>query len=238
MTSSTAFYLKLNRYQGCYQLYFAKWIEIVQKYGCDYYILCDDENIIKNIKLDFEFIKDSQFIVSYREEFEPYVVKTFAEKWYNAAMAHLTLFKHSKEHNYKNFWNIDVDDNAFLLPIDEIVRILKDIKRYADGHDGNAYSYDVWRSRSNKKHWSFGTTYTKNKIDWLDIFFTNYDKQDWLAKNGNFNLDWFLTYLKNMNLAKLETYYIKNVYFSHDRDAILCHINGKLLRYHNKKKYS
>lgn len=236
MANSKAFYLKINRKIDPDFLYLKKWLDIVEKFGYDCYILCDDKALIFQIMQKFSFLPMSSYIMSDRVTLKDFVRNTFAIRWWNTAHALLTPFIHSKVNNYKCFWNIDADDNAFLLPADECVKMLKMIEQYADEHDSSAYSFDVWRSRSNNKHWSFGSTYTINNIDWLNVLESSSKKEDWLSLDKDFHLDCYFTYLKDNNLAKLETYSFDNLYFIHYGDSILFSQKNSVSLFPNSKR--
>ena len=226
-SESPVFYLKVNKETPDFRRYFEKWIKIVSLMNGNYYILCDNPKIQDYIS-NSPLIDDKKILQSNRTLYSDVVYKMFANKWFNTAFAHLTVLEHSKMQNIKWFWNIDADDTNILLNAEHCAKLLNKVQIYASKDYKDAYSLDMWRSRTNKVHWSFGITYMRNNIDWLGLFEKNYDKKNWLSTNRDFNLDWFYTYLKDSGFLQLETFYFENVYFKHLNDNILFWNNNSL----------
>ena len=219
------FYLKINRNDDVAIKCLQHWLNIIDELDSDYYILCDKkelkDKILKNITFrdgNFKFLK------SYRNSELSYIVKNIATKiWINATYAHLTSFYHSKINNIQSFWNIDADDTMFCLNKSKVAACLKSIEDYAAVNDIAAFSFDMHRSRTKGKHWSFGVTYTQNNMDWFKLLKKNKDLS-WREKyedyDNEFNLDWYFTYLKDNKVINLRTFCLRNMLFVHFGDVI------------------
>jgi hypothetical protein len=68
------------------------------------------------------------------------------------------------------------------------------------------------------KHWSFGITYTTFGEDWMTVFRNN-KNADWQKNYSNysneFNLDWFMTFLRDTTDKKIKAFYVENLCFIH-----------------------
>ena len=66
-----------------------------------------------------------------------------------------------KKKGYAFFWNVDADDTAFCCNVEKRCELLRMAEEYARRNDLDAFSYDMWWTRSVGTHWSFGITFTK-----------------------------------------------------------------------------
>lgn len=215
------FYLKVNCDNDFSLMCLQNWINIVDDFGADFYIICDKTNlkykILKRISFKSENIK---FLKSVKNNYLKNIVKCFATPiWENAAYAHLTTFYHSKNMNYKNFWNIDADDTMFLAPSQKVAELLKKIEEYANKECIDNFSLDMHTSKSRNRLWSFGITYTRNNRNWFEIFDKNNSKE-WRKNKAfeidrEFNIDRYFTWLRDTNLANNKIFYIDKCYFIH-----------------------
>ena len=217
------FYLKVNRNEAYSIRCLQHWIDIINEYKADFYIICDNKDLKLRILKQIRFKdKNIKFLKSIKNSQTKRIVKNIATPlWEKATYAHLTPFYHSRKNNISKFWNIDADDTMFALYADKVAQILKRIALYADNNNFNAFSMDMHASRTHGKHWSFGITYTKNNINWFKIFLNNKNTSwcnAYMHYDYDFNLDWFFTYLRDNNLARNETYYIDNMLFIHFGD--------------------
>lgn len=214
------FYLKINRRDDYVFLCFQHWIDTIAEKGADYFIICDNKILEKEICKKIIFHDTNiKFLKSCKNRKQKHIVDKIATKyWIKATYAHLTTFYHAKNNGIASFWNIDADDTLFCMPPEKISNYLKEVEAYADKNDIEAFSLDMHRSRTRGRHWSFGITYTKMDTNWFQIFNENPDVK-WHKHYDNydyeFNLDWFFTFLKDYKNIKNETFYINNSLFIH-----------------------
>ena len=214
------FYLKINRRDDYVFLCFQHWIDTISSMNRDYYILCDNKKLEKEVLKRIVFPDSNiKFIKSCKnKKLERIVNKISTKFWIKATYAHLTTFYHASQNNFNAFWNIDADDTLFCMHPEKLSNYLKEVEIYANTNDIAAFSLDMHRSRTRGRHWSFGITYTRMNTDWFKILNDNpntewqkyYDNYDY-----NFNIDWFFTYLRDYKNIKNETFYINNSAFIH-----------------------
>lgn len=234
---NTFFYLKVNSYSFYTIKALQHWIDIIHYFNGDFIIICDNNKlkryILKNVKFYNENIK---FIQSIKEPLKNIVREIITGFWANAAYAHLTTFFHAKKNGIKNFWNIDADDTIIAAPPQEVAHFLQQVEQYAIENDISLFSYDMWRSRTRSKAWTFGVTYTRNINQLIDKF--KIADRRWQEEYKNcdqaLNIDWFCTYLRDNHLAKIETFYTENCYFLHMGDFIFDPV-GKFISYFKNK---
>lgn len=214
-------YLKVNRGDYLSFVCIQHWIDIVDKLGYDYYILSDKKDLNKKILKKIIFHNsDIKFIKSCKNNYLKNIVKNIASRcWVNATYAHLSTYYHAMKNNLNCFWNIDADDTMFLLDSVKSSELLKIAEQYAKNNSIENFSLDMHRSNICGHHWSFGITYTSNPEKWLKIYSKNHSKK-WQTKylhwDQNFNLDWYMTYLKDTDYNKfIEAFYFENLYFAH-----------------------
>lgn len=217
------FYLKVNSYSFYTIKALQHWIDIIHYFNGDFIIICDKEKLKRYILKNVKFYNDNiKFIKSIKKPLTKMVKEIVTGFWTNAAYAHLTTFFHSQQNGIKSFWNIDADDTIIAAPPYEVVQLLQKAEKYAAENDISLFSYDMWRSRTRSKAWTFGVTYTRNINQLIDKFKTANRKWQKEYKNCDqaLNIDWFCTYLKDNNLAKIETFYTENCYFLHMGDFL------------------
>lgn len=214
------FYLKINRLDDYVFLCLQQWLDTISHMNRDYYILCDNKKLKKEIIKKIVFPNSNiKFLKSKRCNQLKKIVKNIATKfWIKATYAHLTTFYHAKHNNIKSFWNIDADDTLFCINPITLAEYFIKIEAYADTNNISAFSLDMHRSRTAGRHWSFGITYTQMNIDWFNILEMNTDNS-WQKNYENFdyefNLDWFFTYLHDYKNINNQTFYIENSAFIH-----------------------
>ena len=98
---------------------------------------------------------------------------------------------------------------------------IKCIEKYAEEYKTDCFSLDMWRTETEGKHWSFGITYINGKIDWVHVILSRCTdlEYQYMDTDGNKNIDWYFTYLKNETSLKIETFYLENlkfIHYSHD----------------------
>ena len=212
--------------------------------NADCYIICDNKALQKRVNREVNSCGlEKKFLPSIKK---PKIIKHICTSLWasRAGNAHLSTIYYAKSHGHKQFWNIDADDTMFLLNAKKVAEILGQVAKYAQNHKIHAFSLDMWHSRTFGSHWSFGITWSSLECDWCEILEGNKDSK-WQEKfmsldNGNFNLDWFFTYLGASGLANVATFYIENALFIHFGDFFInkfalglgvCHWQNGLLRY-------
>lgn len=212
------FYLKINRNIEDSLLCLQYWINLVDKYGSDFYILCDSENLRKSVLKNLTFYTpEIKFIKSYKTEFKKInCFQEIAPNWINASCAHLSVFLHAKKNNIKKYWNIDADDTAFLTEPHSGAKFLEEAQKYAEINNIDLFSFDFWTTKTKNKHWSFGITYTNTTKDILSLLETNKinwnNYRNWTSVR---NIDWVFTFLKDTKKLNSKTFYVENLYFIH-----------------------
>lgn len=213
-----AMYLKINRTEEFAFRNLSRWIDASYLLNANCYILCDDNNIVKKIHNELLLSGSCEFIKSEKSLLNKKIVeKTANRNWENAAYAHITTFAHAQANKYDNFWNIDADDTMICLPIDRIVELLQCVELCAENKSIDCFSLDMWRTKWKGQHWSFGVTYTKGRLNWIEKLLEYCDDDEYKnIKNAmNYNIDCFFSYLKNVSNIKIETFYFENLKFIH-----------------------
>lgn len=214
---SKALYLKVNRTEEYALKNLSRWIDASYLMDADCYIICDDSRLQETILNNMLIYRDITFIKSEKSAEMEYLVAHIANRnWINTAYAHLTSFWHACG-KYEYFWNIDADDTRLCVSIDRMVEILQRAEEYAEENEIDCFSLDMWRSETHGRHWSFGITYINGKVDWLDLCRRKCQDEEYfrLDNEGNQNIDWFFTYLKQSTIKKIETFYVENMKFIH-----------------------
>lgn len=222
-TDGPVFYLKFNSTNSNYAFFcLQKWIDIVEKTGNDYYIICDNKKlenkILKTIKFTSYNIK---FLKSNRKFLKNIVEKLITPFWRKAAYAHLTTFWHAKKNKIKCFWNIDADDTVLVDSPANIAYYFSHIENFAEQNDINLFSLDMHYTRYYGKHWTFGVTYTR-QIDFNLATALKHVKDikapiklRKILPSGEFNLDAAFTALQMEHYTNIQTFNINNLYFIH-----------------------
>lgn len=213
-----AFYLKINREENYAIKNLSRWIDAAFLLDADCYIVCDSSEVKKKIEYDVPLYSSPIFIESNKCSEIAYIVDKIANRnWKNVAYAHLTTFWDARERGYKEFWNIDADDTRMCVTIDKMAHILAVAEECAKREDIDCFSLDMWNSETEGKHWSFGVTYVNSEIDWFMLLRDKCEDREYreMDNEGNQNVDWFFTYLKNQKLCKNESFYIENMKFVH-----------------------
>ncbi len=219
---SLMFYLKYNS-QNFHSIWcLHKWIETINYFGGTYLIICDNPALeSKIIKHTIWEDTNKKFIKSDRTTFKNNIKNICDNSWINAGYSHLTTFSHAKKNNINEFWNIDVDDTTFFDSPKNIANALRQVMEYAKTNDIDVFSYDMHATRFNNKHWSFGITYTRNVSKIFNIM-KNTKSKKWQENYsglqklfGDYNLDWYFTYLRDNKIINAKTFDINNLYFAH-----------------------
>lgn len=213
-----AVYLKVNRNEEFALRNLSRWIDVSILLNADCYILCDNPELNKIIKTDCMFSYKCNFIESNKGEEAKEIVCNIANKnWADAAYAHLTTFIHAAELGYDYFWNIDADDTMICLSTDRILEMLRKVEGYVIENNTDIISLDMWRTKWQGLHWSFGITFTKGRKEWLsDMKKHCMDEAYKNQINGmNYNIDCYFTYLKEVENISIQTFYFENLKFIH-----------------------
>ncbi len=239
LQENTIIYFKINRISKYSLKCIQGWINIANELGYRFIFVCDNNilryQIYRNCYFDhlnFSFIK-SKRIKLFR------VKKNLYNKfWKKATIAHLTPFYCAKKANIVNHWDIDADDTLFLIDAKKGAQILKAAEKIAIEKDINAFSLDMWRSKSNGVHWSLGILFIHDTIDFMNIF-KNENSLEWTEKYKDydcaFNLDWYMSYLKKYKNIKIDTFYVENCYFIHFGELLFSLYNSWICLWKNNK---
>lgn len=212
-------YFKINRNTSYTIKCIQGWINIANELKYPFVFVCD------NSKLRYEIYRkcyfnncDIKFIRSMKIKTRKAAKNLYTKYWKNATYAHLTPFYHAKSRNVMDFWNIDADDTIILLKPKRVAEVLKEVEKKAIKQNINAFSLDMWRSKTHGIHWSLGILFIHDTINFCDVF----EKQDNLEWTKNyteysdvFNLDWYMSYLKKYESYNIDTFYIENCHFIH-----------------------
>ena len=228
------FYLKINRENNYSVTNFMHWLKVTMLYeDAITYVICDNPKLQQRIESQYD-IENSRVIFIESERNNPRMNKVLEDicccaKWIRVGQAHLTAHWHAKLNGYSNFWNIDADDTFVCLSPLRIVELLNIVEKYSNENGIDVNGLDMWRSMSAHEkwskgiNWSLGITYINNSLDWLDIFEKyshGYKKDMCIDENDNdVNLDWYFTYLKDKNAARIETFYFEKMKFMHFYDC-------------------
>lgn len=236
-----AIYLKINRppdriCMECIQ----GWINICYEMGYPFYFVCDNNRLRYKIMRKCYF-KDGniKFIASDKVYLSKVSKYLYTNIWKRCTRAHLLPFFHSKKQNYDNFWSIDADDTIICLNSNKVKDALYDVEKYAQCNNVSAISLDMWGTKTGQRHWSWGVTYVRESKNFIREFKTCKDfnwTKNYISLEKNFNLDWFMTYLRDCKNYKNELFYINNCYFLHcgkflfdTRGGVICYwADGKL----------
>ncbi|MGN1124948.1 MAG: hypothetical protein ACI4SM_02055 [Candidatus Gastranaerophilaceae bacterium] len=238
------FYLKFNSNNFGYSIFCLQhWINVINEIDADFIIICDKQELIKEIKKHIIFKNDNIKIIKSDKKIPQKIVKSIASDfWLKAGIAHLTTFFHAKKNGINEFWNIDADDTAFMSEPKVIASALTKIKHYADKNKIEAFSLDMHRSHFYGKHWSFGVTYINNG-NYLMQLIKNVKNKEWHNDKKLYdkqcNLDWYFTYLLDTNQANIGTFNIDNIYFVHFGlfTSLLFFSTSIQITYDNKLEY-
>ncbi|MDE6435800.1 MAG: hypothetical protein K2L07_16440, partial [Lachnospiraceae bacterium] len=213
-----AFYLKINRSEDFALRNLSRWIDAAYLAKADCYIVCDREDLVEKIKDTILLSGSAEFIKSGKSaDMETIVNQIASRNWINAAYAHLTTFWHAEDMGYDYFWNIDADDTQLCLSADRTQELFQCVESYAEENSIDCFSLDMWSSRFNGMHWSFGITYTKVRADWRSLLLQHCSDVEYkqFGTDDNNNVDWFFTYLKTCTALRIETFYLENLKFIH-----------------------
>lgn len=221
--SQPVFYLKINRKADYTINCIQRWVNIAYNLKSDFYFICDNKQLEYDV-LSHVVFPDIRvkFLRSERKELKSICETVSTGKWINVACAQLTTFYHARKNGFNQFWAIDADDTSFCMNDKICANALKRVADYTNQKDVSVISLDMWHSRTNGKHWSWGIAYVNDNIDLLEICRLNPDLS-WINSgeypfrlgSGETNTDWFFTYLKFIKKVKIETFYLENAWFIH-----------------------
>lgn len=217
--SKKIIYLKINRYDGYTLMCIQNWLNTVELLNSDYFFVCDNDRLKVDV-LRFLHFKDEniKFMCSKRFALR-HTAENLTGKLTNVLLAHLTPFYHAKAHNITKHWDIDADDTMFCIDPKKTAEILAAVEKEAEVQNIAAFSLDMWRTRTNGKHWSLGILFINDCIDFCSIFDSAADFS-WIHRwysdyADQINLDWYFSYLKDVRQLNIQTFYVENCYFIH-----------------------
>lgn len=230
------FYLKVHRVHsssfGCIQF----WMDLAKEMHAFVYFVCDNPEMKRGIyakcrfhDLNFDFISSDRSTLKksvYR------IISTGKEvaHWRRVGFSLLTPFVHACKNNYGGIWNIDADDTLFLAPLPLISKALCEAERLAKDMGFACIDLDMFPSRTFGAHWSFGVVYVQDPALCIETLKENDGWHDELRRDEffrsffekwSFNIDWFFTYLRDVNRLSLGTFYVENAVFVHMPDSLL-----------------
>ena len=226
------YYLKANVNNIYTRRNLVNWINIlVAEKSAKIYLLCDNQDLLNSLNIQFPNVSNCiEIIGSERNDpiLKELVENTLSEVWYSAGYAHLTTFLHATRNGYDAFWNIDADDTHLAVNDEDTRVIMKRVQEIAEADHIHAFSYDMHVSRSGGAYWTFGITYTDNRINWFDKMYSYIKEYQDMRQSLEpvANLDWFFTYLKNKSYVKLESFYVDNIYFAHFSGDLINRVPG------------
>ncbi|MDR2649197.1 MAG: hypothetical protein LBB94_05705 [Clostridiales bacterium] len=203
---NSVFYLKINRGTDISLKCFWYWVEIVEAYGADFFIIVDNEEVkyqIMNLYLSNGHSKAPKIIPSYRNQLKSVIEDLFSGKWINIGYALLTPFVHAKENNYSSIWNIDADDTMLFAQPQVCVSLLKKAEDHAIKQNidilGLDFLYSIFCNRQLVR-WTFGVTFANMNVDYIKVICDG-KKTDYENSFSKFyiqrNIDDYFTYLRN-----------------------------------------
>ena len=238
-------YFKVNRIADYTIPCVQRWVNTAYRMRADYCFICDNKQLELRILKTVHFPDANvKFIPSERRYLQKNG-KVVSDRWQNAAYAHLTPFYHAASSGEKTFWTIDADDTMFCFPEEKICAMLQNVQKITKERDISVISLDMWHSKEQGRHWSWGISFVNGNRDYFQLF--QEDKDLSWAESENFpyrikdwqiNLDWYFTYLKLCKGLKAETFYVENAYFVHwgnfmrhpgMTSAVYCWHQGKLI---------
>lgn len=213
-----AMYLKINRSEYYAFRNLSRWIDVSYLLDRDCYVLCDQDELIEKIRSEILLSGICKFIKSDKGSRNKKIVENISNgNWENAAYAHITTFSHARTHQYSCFWNIDADDTMLCLTVDRMKEFLENVEAYAEKNSVDCFSLDMWRTKWQGEHWSFGITYVCGRRNWIEEMSARCEDGEYrsLESGMNYNIDCFFSYLKSKTKLKIETFYFENLKFIH-----------------------
>lgn len=213
--NSAPFYLKVNRYSDYTLMCIQQWVDVAIYLGREIIIISDNPQLNNSIE---KHIRPYSFVIlpGRQDELIKLSNTIVEEKWIGAACAHLLPIIHSKSKGVQKYWAIDADDTQFMLKTERIAELIEKVEQAGDESDYSMISLDVWYSRSNNKHWTFGIVYANNNFCIDDINPVNNKKwNEYRISETNITIDLYFTFLRKEKVLSLGTFYVNNVYFAH-----------------------
>ncbi len=219
-------YLKINQNEKFAYRNLQNWINVAA--GMDnvkVIIICDKQEIADTILSICRLIPGTEIISSEREEkvLRDLCEEITEERWRFAGFAHLTTFWHAKQQkDCEAFWNIDADDTYLCLSEERTREALLAVEGNAKREGTQLYSLDMHTTRTEGEHWSFGVTYTDNRIDWISLMQEEISSTEWTVARRVMldvlhllNIDMFFTYIMKKQYARNQRSTIRIFYFEH-----------------------
>lgn len=224
MKDSRVFFLKVNRSKKENVLCIKKWIEVCNELGGRVFIICDSTRIRKIIRKNVAHSDEIKFCRSKITKIYRLVNKLYSGPWKSATYAHVFPFFYSNKKGIQNHWDIDADDISICLKKERMCEMMRLVECMAEKDKIDMYSIDIWHSRTQGKHWSFGVVYVRNNTSVYEKISSQKDCQ-WMKDLHNcddsYNMDWFCTYLRNKEELIVRTFYVENAILIHWGNFIL-----------------
>lgn len=208
------FYLKTNRHIDYAYTCIKFWIDVAQAMGSKFYIICDSENIRKEIMRRFH-AGEENFIRSMTEKTAYISAKVADSRWKKASDAHLTAFFHAVETGAQAFWNIDADDTMFCLSNEKMASVIDAVQRCSEDIGVPMLGLDMWWTFRDG-NWSFGMTYVNTGVlNWIGLMERYMNDYVYTHEQPEFNLDSYFNHMRNKEHGIIESFYVKNTDFIH-----------------------
>lgn len=222
------FYLKVHKVHMTSFECIKYWINIAKNMNAFIYFVCDNPQMYYNICQNIIFPnKNFSFIKSDRISLKKEVTKILKsdKKWTRIAYSILTPFIHAHKNHYHVSYNIDADDIQILNNPKQITQALKITETNAIKNNLDMTNLDLYVSKTFGIHWSFGVVLCLNPEKCLKVLKDTYADEryakEYIANNIGINIDWFYTFLRDIDRLKMGTFYIENAMVIHMPDIIL-----------------
>lgn len=239
------FYLKVFTDKPFTTLCIQQWLDVANILKTKVFVICEKQKLINQIKnecvWDGKPVRESDitFFPADFSSLKPLAQELVVPVWVNAAVSHLTTFKHASENEFECFWNIDADDTFFSLTPHQIANVLQRVKDEFNNKSLNLCSLDMWHSLNGGRHWSFGVCLTRNTPNFFELLIKNKHgcHLDFKSIPEHVrNLDYFVTFLpRHAPEFKIGTFYVKNAGFTHFGLFLAAYPGVGTVIWHNKE---
>lgn len=232
------FFLKVNNETPSSIKCIQQWLETINALHRQYVFICDNRSLKHALLTSCRFPDDAKvsFVKTNRHRLIRFAKKlTFESRaWKRMTAAHMMPFYMTND-SVTFSWHIDADDTFFALETDQMTTVILAVERLLIVGESHAISLDMWASRWKDKHWTFGVACVKNQIDYRPFF--QKPNPDWKAESPVPNFDGFFTYLRDIGVHKLNSFYVENAYFIHWGDCMIYPVRWPLSKWSNGKLY-
>ena len=219
--TNKCFFLKINNNNTMAYRCIQKWLDVVNKLDRDYAFICDNGALKKHLlnHISFPDNKKIVFIRSKRKRLYKYTkALTFNSiGWRKMTVAHMMPF-YLINSDVELCWHVDADDTFFVLDANDVAKVITNVEELMLKKSYDALSLDMWASRYEGKHWTFGVACIKNRINYRKLF--ENPNKEWTHIEPVHNFDGYFTYLYDIGIHNIGTFYVENSFFVHYGDAL------------------